>query len=57
MNYVAVPTETTLFNEFGIMSMRRRIRACVDEVRALVTEGAVHGVYKIVTWPSFGVTQ
>ena len=29
--------------------------ACADEFLAMVTEGVVHGVYKVVTWSSYGV--
>ena len=32
------------------------MQACADEFLAMVTEGIVHGVYKIVTRSSFGVT-
>ena len=31
-------------SEFGTVSMRSRIRACVDDFLATVTEGVVHGV-------------
>ena len=31
--------------------------ACGDECLATVTEGVVHGVYKVVTQSSFGVTR
>ena len=37
------------------MSMRRRMRACADEFLAMVTEGLVHGVRKVVTRSSFSV--
>ena len=29
--------------------------ACADEFLATVTEGVVQGVYKVMTWSSFGV--
>ena len=38
-------------SEFGVMSMH--MLAVLD----MVTEGVVHGVYKVVTHSSFGVTQ
>ena len=31
------------------------MRACADEFLATVTEGVVHGVYKVVTRLSFGI--
>ena len=31
------------------------MRACADEFLAMVTEGVIHGVYKVVTQSSFGV--
>ena len=39
------------------MSMCRRTRACTDKFLAMVSEGVVHCVYKVVTWSSFGVTR
>ena len=36
-------------SEFGTMGVRRRIRACIDEFLATVTEGVVHSVYKVVS--------
>ena len=44
-------------SEFGTVSMCRRMQACTDEFSAAVTEGVVHGVYKVVTKLYFGVTQ
>ena len=44
-------------SEFGTMGMRRLIGACTDEFLATITEGAVHGVYKAVTWTYFHVTR
>ena len=41
--------------EFGSVNMRRQMQACVDEFLAMVTEGVVHGVYKVVTRLSFGL--
>ena len=43
-------------SEFHTMGMRRQMQACIDEFLDMVTEGAVHGVYKVVTRVSFGVT-
>ena len=37
--------------------MHRRMRACTDEFLAMVSEGVVNGVYNVVTWSSFSVTQ
>ena len=36
-------------SEFCTMGMPKRKRACADEFLATVTEGVVHGVYKVVT--------
>ena len=36
--------------------MHRQMRACTDEFLSTVTEGVVHGVYKVVAQPSFGIT-
>ena len=41
-------------SEIGTVSMRRRIPTCPDEFVAIVTEGLVRGVYKVVTRLSFG---
>ena len=43
-------------SEFCTMNIRRHMQACVDEFLAMVTEGVVHAVYKVVTRSSFGVT-
>ena len=42
-------------SEFGTVGMGRRIRACTNEFLATITEGVVHGVYKVVTRSSFTV--
>ena len=34
-----------------------RMQACIDEFPAMVTEGVVHGVYKVVSPSSFHVTE
>ena len=47
----------TSASEFGTVSMYRQIRACTDEFLATVTEGVVHGVYKVMTQSSFGLTR
>ena len=44
-------------SEFCITGMCRGMRACSDEFLATVTEGVVHGVYKVVTRLSFSVTR
>ena len=36
--------------------MCRQMQIHPDEFLAMVTEGVVHGVYKVVTWSPFGVT-
>ena len=36
--------------------MRRQWRACRDEFLATVSEGVVHGVYKVMTRSSFRVS-
>ena len=43
-------------SEFGTMGIRRQMRACTDEFLAMVTEGVVHSVQKVVTWSCFSVT-
>ena len=35
---------------FGTVSMSRRFCACTYEFLALVTEGVVHSVHKVVIW-------
>ena len=42
-------------SDFRTVGMHRQKRACTDEFLAMVTEGVVHSVYKVVTWWSFGV--
>ena len=42
-------------SEFGTIGMRRRKQACTDQFLATVTEGVVHGVYKLVTKSSFSL--
>ena len=42
-------------SEFGIVSMRRRFRACAYEFLAAVTKGVVHDVHKVVIGLSFSV--
>ena len=37
--------------------MCKRKQACTDKFLATVSEGVVCGVYKVVTWLSFGVTR
>ena len=44
-------------SEFGTLQMHRRMQLCTNEFLAEVTEGVVHGVHKVVTQSSFGVTQ
>ena len=44
-------------SKFGTVTMRRRFRACTDEFLARVTEGVVHGIYKVVAWLSFDVIR
>ena len=44
-------------SDFGIMSMNRRKRTCTDKFLAAVSEGVVHGVYKVVTRSSFRVSR
>ena len=39
------------------MSMRRWVQAYKEEFLAMVTEGVVHGLYKVVTRPSFCVDR
>ena len=43
-------------SEFNTMGMNRWKLVCVDEFLTMVTEGVVHGVYKVMTLSSFGVT-
>ena len=44
-------------SEFGSMGMYRRMQACSDEFLATVTEGVVHGVYKVVIQSSSRVIR
>ena len=44
-------------SEFGTVGMCRRMLTCTDEFLATVTEGVVHGVYKVVTGSSIGVAR
>ena len=39
------------------VGMYRRMRACTDEFLAMVIEGVVHSVYKVVTQSSFSVVR
>ena len=43
-------------SKYRSVGMRRRMRACADGFLAIVTEGVVHGEYKVVTRSSLGVT-
>ena len=47
---------TIFASEFGTVNMGGRMRACTDEFLATVAEGATHGLYKVLTRSSFGVT-
>ena len=42
-------------SEFGTMGMHRRMRGMPGYIFARVPEGAVPGVYKVMTQSSFGV--
>ena len=44
-------------SEFGTVGMRRRFRTCTYEFLAMVTEGVVHGVHKVLIQLSFIVIQ
>ena len=33
------------------------LHMCANECFTMVTEGVVHGVYKVVIWSSFGVIR
>ena len=37
-------------SEFSTVSMHRQMQACADGFLVTVTDGVVHGVYKVVTW-------
>ena len=42
-------------SDFQTMGMHRRKRGFADKFLAVVTEGVVHGVHKVVTRSPFGV--
>ena len=44
-------------SDFGTVSMRRRFCACMYKFLTTVTEGVVHGVYKVVIQLSFGAIR
>ena len=43
-------------SESGTTGMVRTMRACANELLALVTEGVVHGAYKVLIRLSFGLS-
>ena len=45
------------FPPLNLVDMHRRIRVFADEFLATVTEGLVHGVYKVVTRSSFNIMR
>ena len=63
IHYLAHPMEVLKYlklpplNMYGNLGMHRRMPACTDEFLATATEGVVHGVYKVVTQSSVGVTE
>ena len=61
IHYLAQPTEGLKClkfppSEFHTVVMCRGMQACKDKFLAMVTEGVVQGVYKVMIWLSFGET-
>ena len=43
--------------DFSTVSIHRRFCVCAYKFLTTVTEGVVHGVYKVVIWSSFSVIR
>ena len=44
-------------SDFGTVGMHRQKEVCADKFLAMVTEGVVHSVYKVVTRSSSSVMR